>query len=128
MSRFDSMEFEEIPFAIFKLKHREIALLFENCFDLFEIRQRLGKSKGLIFDIHSAEQNHPFYHLHISYDSKQIVVKLPNCEFIAGDKQLYSVKRKVVIDWVNNNFDLIESFKDKSIIKQKVTNVASRFD
>lgn len=83
-------------------------------FNLCEIRQRAGSSKGVVFEVRSNEGNHHIPHVHASYDRHQISIAIETGDVLAGN--LPSKQTHIAQKWViEHKIDLLTKWNTFSI-------------
>lgn len=98
-------------FRIERLAPPEIVLFLKDIFKIYEIRGRIGREKGIRFEIHTNEKNHAIPHIHAEYGEYSIEIRIDNQEILSGNlpvkqqnvakKWVLNNKEKLVLDWKN---------------------------
>ena len=88
----------------FKPMYIEWAMPWENIFEVISERKKVGEHEGIYFIIHPNEQGHNKGHLHAKYQSKEVVISIPEGEVISGN--IPKTKQRIASKWVidNRNF------------------------
>lgn len=90
----------------------EIRCFFNNVFELYEIRERIGEFKQIRFYVYAHDHNPP--HIHAIFDKYSISISLIDYSVIAGN--LPRKNQNIAIKWVKENTDYItDKWKDKSL-------------
>lgn len=103
---------------------KEFDDFFYNTFQLMEIRGRVGKENGIIFEIRSKESNHNIPHLHAAYGEYNISIALNNQEILAGNLPIK--KQKFAQNWVKENKEKLLGEWKKIHISTYSTSTISR--
>ena len=84
-----------------------IVEFINNTFELYEIRARVGKENGIVFQVRSNEKNHSVPHIHASYGEFSISVSIEDGSILAGN--LPRKNQKIAQKWVIANKDKLLS-------------------
>lgn len=79
----------------------EIIVFLFDVFDLQEIRGRVGKVQGVVFEVRSKETNHNIPHVHASYAEHNISIAIKDSRVLCGN--LPAKQRKKAIKWISEN-------------------------
>ena len=91
-----------------------IVEFINNTFELYEIRARVGKENGIVFQVRSNEKNHAVPHVHASYGDYSISVSIETCEVLAGN--LPPKNKKIAQKWIKENRDkLLNDWKNYAL-------------
>src|SRR5574344_547377 len=63
----------------------EISDFIYELFDLYEIRGRVGESKGVTFEVHTNETCHVIPHVRAEYNGHQISIEIKTGRVIVGN-------------------------------------------
>ena len=100
----EDVRFFEIP--------NEIKEFYNNVFELYEIRERVGEIKGIKFDVYTRDHNPP--HVHAKYDKYEISISLIDFKVLVGN--IPEKNKNIAIKWVKKNQDrLLNKWNDKTI-------------
>ena len=92
----------------------EIVEFIEELFQLMEVRRRVGKAKGIIFEIRSNEGKHTVPHVHARYGEYNISIAIESGIPLEGN--LPPKQKKYASEWVDNHKEkLLSDWKNYSI-------------
>ena len=87
----------------------EIYEFLKQVFEIYDIRARVGEENGIIFVVHSNEQNHSLPHIHARYNQHEVSISILTGEVLAGNipqknlklaqKWIISHREKLLRDW-----------------------------
>ena len=77
---------------------KEIAEFMDQCFQICEIRAKVGQEKGIAFEVRTRETNHIVPHIHASYDSYMISIAIETGKVLAGN--LPKKQQQYAVQWV----------------------------
>lgn len=87
----------------------EITQFIDELFQILEVRQRVGETKGIVFEVRTKEKNHNIPHLHAKYGEfnisieietgKKLAGNLPDKQYKTAKKWIYEHKDKLLNDW-----------------------------
>lgn len=77
---------------------KEIISFLQNVFEIYEIRQRVGDSKGVVFHVRTNEGNHVLPHIHAAYGEYNISIEIATGRILEGN--LPRKKEKIATTWV----------------------------
>lgn len=77
---------------------KEIISFFYDVFELYEIRVKVGRENGVVFEIRTNEKNHSLPHVHAAYGEYSISIDIVSGKVLAG--RLPKKKQKTAVDWV----------------------------
>lgn len=83
----------------------EIVSFLESTFQITEIRERVGKIRGIKFEVRSKEGNHTIPHVHAEYDNYQVSIEIETGKILAGN--LPKSQHRTASDWVLNNKEML---------------------
>ena len=108
-------------------KPKEITDFLNDVFEIYEIRQRVGKVNGIVFQIRSNEQNHTIPHVHAAYGEYNISVEIETGKVLAGN--LPKKNERIAVDWVLSNRErLLREWRNIAIsANSTLTNSALDF-
>lgn len=105
---------------------KEIADFLYECFQIYEIRGRVGESNGVKFEVRTREQNHTIPHIHAAYGEYSTSIAIETGEVLAGN--LPKKQQKDAVEWVLNKKEyLLGKWKDIAISAFSVMT-RTRFD
>lgn len=91
---------------------KEVKCFFNNVFELYEIRERIGEFKQIKFYVYGNDHNPP--HVHAIYDKYSVSISLIDYSVIAGN--LPKKNQNIAVRWVKDNLDYIsEHWNNKSL-------------
>lgn len=91
---------------------KEVKSFFNNVFELYEIRERIGEFKQIKFYVYGNDHNPP--HVHAIYDKYSVSISLIDYSVIAGN--LPKKNQNIAVKWVKDNIDYIsEHWNNKSL-------------
>lgn len=103
----------------------DIVDFINNTFELYEIRARVGKENGIVFQIRSNEKNHSLPHIHAKFGDYNISISIETGEVLAGNlppknqriaqKWVMENKEKLLTDWNNYAISARASFTASAI-------------
>lgn len=102
---------------------KDIIDFLKETFFLVEIRERVGKHEGIIFEIRTKEHNHNIPHLHASYGEYNISISILDNKVLSGN--LPRKQEKYAVDWVINNKNKLINDWNRIHIYKKITNIKS---
>ena len=79
----------------------EIADFIFDCFEICEIRGRVGTNNGVIFHIRTNEGKHNIPHVHAAYGSHWVSIAISDARVLAGN--LPHKQQSKAIYWVRDN-------------------------
>lgn len=82
---------------------QEIISFLDSVFEIYEIRARVGKENGVLFEIRTNEQNHALPHVHAAYGEYNISIDIASGKILAGT--LPKKNQKMAVDWVLTHKD-----------------------
>ena len=89
----------------------EIANFIEKVFEIYEVRARVGQENGIIFLVHSNEQNHGLPHIHARFNQYEVSISILSGEILAGN--IPNKNLKIAQKWVlNNQWKLLDDWKN----------------
>lgn len=92
----------------------DILKFFTEVFDMYEVRKRVGKSEGIIFEVRSNESNHNIPHIHAKYGKYQVSIEIKTGKVLVGN--LPKTQMKKASNWVLDNSDrLMTEWKNFTI-------------
>ena len=77
---------------------KEIISFLQAVFEIYEIRQRVGDSKGIVFCVRTNEGNHVLPHVHAAYGEYNISIEIATGRILEGT--LPRKKEKIATAWV----------------------------
>lgn len=80
---------------------QEIATFLEDAFFIVEIRQRVGETNGISFQVRSREHNHSIPHVHASYGEYEVSIAIEDGKILSGN--LPAKREKLASEWVKEN-------------------------
>jgi hypothetical protein len=93
---------------------REIAEFMQQCFQIMEIRAKVGMAKGIVFEVRTRETNHIVPHIHASYDSYSISIEIETGKVFAG--KLPKKQQSYAVQWVaDHKMLLLDKWRDIAI-------------
>ncbi len=79
-------------------KPAEIISFLHTVFEIYEIRGRVGRENGVVFEVRTNERNHCRPHVHAVYGEHNISIDIASGEVLAGN--LPKRKEKIATTWV----------------------------
>ena len=93
---------------------KEIISFLDSIFEIYQIRARVGKQNGVVFEIRTNEQNHSLPHVHAAYGEYNISIDIESGKILAG--RLPKKNQKAAVDWVLAHKDkLLDDCKNIAI-------------
>ena len=90
---------------------KEIISFLQSVFEIYEIRQRVGEAKGIVFQVRTNEGNHVLPHVHAAYGEYHISIEIATGRILEGNlphkKEKFATiwvvenKEKLMTDWKN---------------------------
>ena len=77
---------------------KEIISFLQDVFEIYEIRQRVRKKKGVVFHVRTNEGNHVLPHIHAAYGEYNISIEIETGRILEGN--LPRKKEKMATAWV----------------------------
>lgn len=92
----------------------EIIAFLDDVFEIYEIRGKVGRENGVVFEIRTNEQNHSIPHVHASYGEHNISIGIESGIVFAGN--LPKKNQKAAINWVLSHQEkLLNDWKNIAI-------------
>lgn len=102
----------------------ELLYFFWEVFDLYNIREKVGQYKGIVFEVRTKEGNHVRPHVHAAYNKYNISVSLDTFEVLAGN--LPKKQERIACEWVKNNVELCQAKWDQFHLEKSLALTSSR--
>ncbi len=99
---------------------------YNEVFELYEIRERIGELKGIQFIVHTNETNHNIPHVHAKFDKYEISISLNDFSILAGN--IPNKNKNIAVKWVKENKDYILKYWNEKTLTQKLPLFKSRLD
>lgn len=80
---------------------QKISDFMYQCFQIYEIRAKVGAAKGISFYVRTRETNHVLPHIHASYDKYFISIEIETGKILDGN--LPKKQQKFAVEWVKNH-------------------------
>jgi len=92
----------------------EIVSFLNEAFFIVEIRRRVGKVKGITFEVRSREQNHSVPHIHASYGEYAVSIAIGDGIILSGN--LPKKRERIASEWVIAHKDrLLSDWKNYAV-------------
>lgn len=93
---------------------KEIISFLDSIFEIYQIRARVGRQNGVVFEIRTNEQNHTLPHVHAAYGEYSISIDIMSGKILAGN--LPKKNQKAAVNWVCTHQDkLLNDWKNIAI-------------
>lgn len=92
---------------------KNVDLFFQYVFEIYEIRERVGKINNIVFYIYPNEERHHEPHVHARFNEFEISISLISFLVIASSKNLPEKNKRIAVRWVKENVDWLVSSWDK---------------
>ena len=93
-----------------------IMKFYNEVFELYEIRERIGELKGIQFIVHTNETNHNIPHVHAKFDKYEISISLNDFSILAGN--IPNKNKNIAVKWVKENKDYILKYLNGDSMKK----------
>ena len=99
---------------------QDVADFLQKTFFIEEIRQKVGKIRGIKFEVRTKEKNHVLPHVHAEYDSFSITIGIDPVEVLDGN--LPAKHEKIATRWVGEHKEeLLGKWIDIAITATSIT-------
>lgn len=95
------------------IRVKKVDLFIQHVFEVYEIRERVGKVNNIVFYIYPNEQQHHKPHIHAKFNELDISISLIDFSIIAASKNLPEKNRRVAVEWVKENIEWLISSWDR---------------
>ncbi len=83
----------------------EISNFIDSIFQVLEIRKKVCKVNGIVFEVHTNEKNHTLPHVHAEYGEFNISILIDTAEVLSGN--LPKKQEKIAVQWVKEHKALL---------------------
>lgn len=103
-----------MEYRMMQLNNPEIVTFFDEIFEIYQIRGRIGNLNGIKFEVRTKETCHNTPHVHAEYGEFEISIEIETGKVLAGN--LPNKNTKLATDWVLKNRDkLLNDWKNIAI-------------